>query len=156
MHKNCLRTLDGRLRTICGHLWMDFNQGLMDFTIFAKCSIHVRTPTLIRWCRRRSLNSGRKLKLHLVKNWNFTKIVDIFMFLSLLRVFTSVSRFSRRFLDGFWSNFVSESKQSMILAVFKLKTPRNQWKCCFNFRSACTPAYRVPSSPILRGPFAPD
>ena len=46
MHKNCLRTLDGRLRTICGHLWRDFSQGLMDFTIFAKCSIHVGAPTL--------------------------------------------------------------------------------------------------------------
>ena len=47
MYKNCLRTLNGRLRTICGHLWRDFSQGLMDFTIFAKCSIHVRTPTLV-------------------------------------------------------------------------------------------------------------
>ena len=48
MHKNCLRTLDGRLRTICGHLWRDFSQGLMDFTIFAKCSIHVDTHSYFK------------------------------------------------------------------------------------------------------------
>ena len=90
---------------------------------------------------RNGINAVRKLKQRLIKNRNFPKILDIFMFLSLLSRFYAFSRLFSGFQGVFWTVFDQflclRAKNRWFWAVFKLKTPTNQRKCCFNFRSAC-------------------
>ena len=66
------------------------------------------------------LNFGAKLTIPFVESWNFTKIMDIIVFLlvfiTVLCVLTSFLRFSTRFLDRFWSILMFECVKSMIFS----------------------------------------